>query len=172
MYIPENLPKKIIKKGTTVLFKGDDCKYTYKILKGCLRSYIIDEKGREITLIFASENWLLTDFNSFINNEPSVFFIDAIEDSEVLLLGRNLIVELHNYKKSDLISRIFMLTRNITAINKRLSMLLSSSPIERYKDFIETYPNLIQRIPQKLIASYIGVSPEHLSALRSKTANK
>ncbi|WP_337966328.1 Crp/Fnr family transcriptional regulator [uncultured Flavobacterium sp.] len=167
MYIPENLPTQKIKKGTIVLFKGDDCKYTYKILRGCLRSYIINEKGKEVTLIFAPEDWLLTDFNSFIYNEPSVFFIDAIEDSEVLLLGRNLIAELPQYKNEDLIERIFVLTKNIIAINKRLSMLLGSTPIERYKDFIKSYPNLIQRIPQKLIASYIGVSSEHLSTLKN-----
>ena len=167
-----NLIQKKISKGTILLSKGSVCKHAYKVTKGCLKSYVIDKAGKEHIIQFAPEDWIITDLDSFLNNKPTYIFIKAIEESEVLVLNKSTFNNLESVEKKFLLEQNNKLVRNLISMNRRLINLLSSTAIERYRDFLETYPALIQRLPLKLIAAYIGVTPEYLSDIRRKIAKK
>ena len=172
MKIFDNLQIKQVPKGTILLHKGDTCKSVYKVIKGCLRSYVIDKSGKEHILQFAAEDWLITDMDSFVNNKPSGIFIDVIEDSELAFLTNSNYKNINQLSHDDLLEQNKKLVNNLIANNKRLTNLLSATAEERYRDFIDTYPTLVQRLPLKLIASYLGMTPEYLSDVRRKLTQK
>ena len=149
--------KKItVKKGDILQRKGDLNSKVYLVERGLLRSYTIDEKGKEHIYMFGPENWLVTD-----NCEPHVpcqLYIDAIEESVINVASKE---ELLN-EGPDLNA----LLRRLNKMQNRIVMLMSSSAKERYEHFIKTYPNITQRVPLKMIASYLGITPEALSRVR------
>ncbi|MFK7776007.1 MAG: Crp/Fnr family transcriptional regulator [Saprospiraceae bacterium] len=163
---------KKVSKGEILLSLGDIAKVAYKVESGCLKSYVIDHAGKEHILQFAPEDWLIGDMDSSTNNKPSVIFIEAIEDSEVSVLATSNFVNLHNFEKELLTEMSIKLRNNVIAANKRIISLLSATAKDRYIEFTQTYPTLVQRLPLKLIASYIGITPEYLSDLRRKIAKK
>ena len=163
---------KKIDKGTILLSKGGFCKYAYLVIKGCLISYVMDNASKEHIIQFAPEEWIISDMDSFINNKPTCVFIKAIEDTEVILLDKIAFNNFETLSKNLIIEQSHKLIRNNISMNRRLISLLSYTAEEKYKDFLETYPTLFQRLPLKLIASYIGVTPEYLSEVRRKIANK
>lgn len=163
---------KSIPKGTIILHQGEICKFGCKVIHGCLKSYVIDNTGKEHIMQFAPEGWLITEMNSLFNRVPSSINIMAIEDSEVHWIQNEKMDVWENASREELLEQIKLLTRNIIAANKRTRMLLSSTGEERYLDFIQTYPTLTQRLPLKLVASYIGITPEYLSEIRRKVARK
>ena len=159
------------KKGTILLRQGEKCKVGYWVTKGCLRSYLVDKDGKEHILQFAPEGWIISDMNSFfINNLDSSVFIDAIEDTEAIIMDKPTKADIEGASKELLLQLLNKLTSNIIAGNKRLTLLLSSTAEDRYLEFINTYPSLLQRLPLKMIASYIGITPQYLSELRNKIA--
>jgi len=172
MDILNDLKSKNISKGTILLYQGEICRVYYKVLNGCLKSYVIDKSGKEHILQFAPEGWFISDMDSYLNNRPSSIFIEAIEDSEVLLLSEDNIGSIEKLEKETLIELNQRLFRNLISTNRRLINLLSASAEERYIYFTETYPTLLQRLPLKLIASYLGMTPEYLSDVRRKLAKK
>jgi CRP-like cAMP-binding protein len=172
MKVFDNLTTHHAQKGTILLQKGDFCTYAFKVNSGCLKSYVIDSSGKEHILQFAPEGWLISDMDSFYNDKPSVIFIDAIEDTEYLKLGKTLFGDHAQLDANTLKEQSLRLTKNIISANKRLIGLLSATAEERYLDFIKTYPTIAQRLPLKLIAAYIGVTPEYLSEIRRKLAKK
>jgi CRP-like cAMP-binding protein len=161
-----------VKKGSILLHKGDMCNYGYKVIKGCLRSYVIDGSGKEHIIQFAPEEWFISDMDSFFNNTPSRIFIDAIEPTEFIKFDSTSFEALRMVENEQLKEPTTRLIRNIIASNKRIIGLLSSSAEERYVEFIQTYPTLNKRLPLKLIASYLGMTPEYLSDVRKKIAKK
>ncbi len=163
---------KFIPKGTILLRQGEVCKFGCRVINGCLKSYVIDNTGKEHIMQFAPEGWLVTEMNSLFNHVPSSINIEAIEDSEVHWIQNEKFDVWENASREELVEQIKPLTRNIITANKRTRMLLSSTGEERYLDFIQTYPTLTQRLPLKLIASYIGITPEYLSEIRRKVAGK
>ena len=164
--------KKFIKKGALLLQQGEICKFGCKVISGCLKSYVLDDTGKEHIMQFAPEGWIITDMNSLFNHTPSNITIAAIEDSEVHWIESAMLDFWEDASREELLEQIKMLTRNIITANKRTRMLLSSTGEERYIDFIQTYPTLTQRLPLKLIAAYIGITPEYLSEIRRKFAGK
>ena len=160
------------KKGTILLAQGDRCLYAYKVKKGCLKSYVLDKAGKEHILQFSPEGWIVSDMNSFVYDVPATLFIDAIEDSELVVFDRNFVNATQEQTKEKLIQVIKIFTNNIIATQKRLMSLLSATAEDRYFDFVQTYPTLVQRLPLKLIASYIGITPEYLSEIRKKITKK
>lgn len=163
--------KKIL-KGEILLRSGEIASFAYKVESGCLKSYVIDHTGKEHILQFAPEDWLIADMDSATNKKPSVIFIEAIEDSEVSFIATSGFEDLHDLDKNLLIRMTAKLRNNLIATNKRIIGLLSATAKERYLDFIKTYPTLVQRLPLKLIASYIGITPEYLSDMRRKMAKR
>jgi CRP-like cAMP-binding protein len=172
MNIFETSKIKSIAKGTILLHQGEICKIGCKVITGCLKSYVLDDTGKEHIMQFAPEGWIITDMNSLFNNVPSDITIEAIEDSEVYWIESEMLDIWGNASREVLLEQINMLRRNIITANKRTRMLLSSTSEERYNDFIQTYPSLTQRLPLKLIAAYIGITPEYLSEIRRKVASK
>lgn len=150
-----------IKKGEIIQRSGELNTKIYHVKNGLLRSYSIDNNGKENIFMFAPEGWVIAD--TCEPESESFLFIDAIEDSTVVVLQKDLEREKQNLKA---------LTKRMNALQKRILMLISTNAIDRYESFIQTYPNIAQRVPQKMIASYIGVNPETLSAAKSKRLNK
>lgn len=165
------LPKKLRKKHF-ILQEGDISKYTIFVEKGILRTFMIDDKGNEHTLQFAMEGWWAADLYSFFTNEPSNFFIEALEDCELLLISKASYDELLD--KVPAFERYFriLLQNNLIATQKRLMKSLSETAEEKYLHLVSTYPDLLQRVPQILIASFIGITPETLSRIRGNLATK
>lgn len=164
----DKLIHKTVKKGTILQRKGDSGTRLYFVKKGCLRSYTIDEKGKEHIFMFAPEGWLISDIESQISETPAELFIDAIEDAELEVLDRNFFDNAQEYQIQMTNAGRNKLFKRISVLQKRVIMLMSASASERYTDFIQTYPNIVQRVPQRMIASYLGITPEALSKIRGE----
>jgi CRP-like cAMP-binding protein len=157
---------KEVLKGEILLRKGDMAAKVFYVKRGCLRSYAIDEKGKEHIFMFAPEGWIVSNMESNVNNATSMLFIDAIEDSSIEVID----IKLFSMPVGPRNAAIEKLTRRISVLQKRIIMLMSATLQERYLDFVETYPDIVQRVPQKMIASYLGVTPEALSKIRGNMA--
>lgn len=161
------IPKKL-RKRQYLLQEGDVCKYQAFVEKGILRSYTIDEKGNEHILQFASEGWWMADLSSFLTGEPSVFTMDALENAELLLITRDSWeLLLQQIPRLEHYFRILIQNHLITT-QKRLLQSLSEQAEERYLRFTKIYPDCVQRVPQHMIASYLGISRETLSRIRKQ----
>jgi CRP-like cAMP-binding protein len=164
-------PKKI-RKRQYLLQEGDICKMIAFVEKGALRAYSVDDKGNEHIIQFALEGWTISDLYSFLTGEPATYNIDALEDSELVLISKSAQEEiLKKCPKYETYTRL-QLTGAYLAMQKRLTSILSLPLEERYNSFIKLYPNIVQRVPQHMIASYMGLKPETLSRLRKKIAEK
>lgn len=166
------LKTKNFKKGQVILQANELKSDVYFVNDGLLRCFSIDEKGKEHIIQFAPENWMISERNSSVFNEPSIFYIDAIEDTEVVVVKKNFFPEIQHVVPEILQLNIKMLHNSIRFMQKRIDMLLSATAEERYLDFIKLYPNLTLRVPQWMIASYLGITPESLSRVRKDLAKR
>lgn len=146
-----------IKKGEILQRSGDTNSKVYYVISGLLRSYSIDNKGKEHIFMFAPENWIIAD--SLPKEEPCDLYIDAIEDSIIHVLPKDIKREQQN---------VGAFIKRLAVLQKRVVMLMSASAIERYEHFEQTYPNIVQRVTQKMIASYLGITPQALSNIKRK----
>ena len=155
-------------RKTFLLQEGEVCQFEAYILKGCIRTYHIDQSGAEVTLQFAIEDWWVSDITSFQNQTPSLVYIETLEDCELLILTPE--------NKEKLLSAIpgfermfrLMVQRNLAQLQERLFRTISTTAVEKYLDFLNRYPAIPQRVAQHYIASYLGFSPEFLSKVRKK----
>jgi CRP/FNR family transcriptional regulator, anaerobic regulatory protein len=159
---------KTVKAKSVLLYAGEVCKETYFVNSGLLRSFNVNDNIVEHILHFACEGWWMGDLYSLITQKPGNLFIEALEDSELVILSKEKQEEL--YLEIPKLERFFrILTENsLVAHQERLMDNLSLSAEERFEKFCQKYPSLIQRVPQRQIASYIGVTPEFLSKLKKK----
>jgi CRP-like cAMP-binding protein len=165
------VPKKF-RKRQYFLQEGEVCKYTAFIVKGAMRQYTVDDKGEEHIIRLYIENWWASDRESLMQGTPSIYFIDAWEDTECLLVTKNAL--------TDLIDRIPALSQWIRSLDanfaiasqRRLNAAISLSAEQRYHDLEKTYPEFLQRFPQHIIASYLGINRETLSRIRSRGIKK
>lgn len=146
----------VVKKGHFLQRSGEYNSKAYVVKSGLIRSYHIDEKGKEHIFMFGPEGWIISDYLG--TTEPSILFIDALEDSVVEVLEK----KLEGIVTIDVV-KIF---KRVGVLQNRVLMLMSSSAIERYEHFIRTYPKIVQRVPQRMIASYLGITPEALSKVK------
>lgn len=167
-YFHTLLTFKKLKKKTMLLRAGDICNFEGFINIGCARVFYINEKGAEVILHFAIENWWVSDITSFSQQLPSKLYIEILEDSELLLIDFKSKEKL--YKKLPQFERIFrlMIQRTYDTMMNRLISTYSKSAEDCYKEFILKYPSIPQRVPQHLIAAYLGISPEFLSKIRTR----
>jgi CRP-like cAMP-binding protein len=157
---------KKLRKRQYLLQEGDVWKYNAFIVKGCVRTYTVDEKGNEHILNFAIENWWTGDRESLLSGKPAVFNIDALEDVEVILIPKQEFDQLCQEipALNDMVNAI--LQRSFVASQNRIHTFLSLGAEEKYQQFINKYPQLANRLPQGMIASYLGITPETLSRVR------
>lgn len=170
--IKEYLTLKKIRKRQYLLQEGDISKCVAFVERGALRLYKVNEDGTEHIVQFALEGRFLTDLYSFLTNEPSIFNIDAIEDSELVLISRSASDELQKRSTKYLEYILIETSEFYIDLERRLTYTISLTIDERYKDLITHYPDIIQRAPQHMIASYMGLTPETLSRVRRRISTK
>jgi CRP-like cAMP-binding protein len=165
------VPKKI-RKRQYFLQEGQVCKYSGFIVKGAMRQYSVDDKGTEHIVRLLLENWWAVDRESYVMLTPSVYNIDAWEDSELLLITR---ADMLN--KLNSIPALNEMTRKLdenhaVAAQRRLNASISLPAEKRYAEFANLYPEFLQRFPQHMIASYLGITKETLSRIRRHAVKK
>ncbi len=166
------LKPKTVKKKQLLLREGEICNFEAYIASGCLRTFDIDENGSEVILQFSVEDWWVSDIGSFHDRTPSLLYIEAIEDSELLMLNPS--------SKEALLTRVpqfervfrLMIQRHLSALERRLIRTIAKTAEERYVEFIKQYPDIASRVPQHYIASYLGMTPEFLSKVRRRMATR
>jgi len=164
-------PKKLRKKQF-LLQEGEVCRHIGFVNSGCLRQYTVDNKGAEHIVQFAIEDWWVSDLNSYLTGLPSNYYIDALQDSKVLLLEKSARDKLLDAcPKMERFFRL-LLEANYIATHSRVTESLSTSAEERYLKFIKTYPKLFEQVPQNHIASYLGITPQSLSRIRKELSQK
>lgn len=166
------LQPRSVKKKQVLLREGEICNFEAYIVNGCIRTYYIDENGSEVILQFAIEDWWVSDIASFHDRTPSLLYIEAMEDCELLTLSPE--------RKAELLSRVpkfervfrLMIQHHLVAVERRLIRTIAKPAEERYLDFMKQYPQIALRVPQHYIASYLGMTPEFLSKVRRRLATR
>lgn len=157
-----------VRKKENLLIEGQVCKSHYFVLNGCLRKFFINEKGIEQTTEFAIENWWITDNIAFENKLASEFYIQAVENSEILIIEHHSQEKLlTEFPKMERYFR-FIYQRAYAASQMKMKYLYSFTKEEFYDHLNNKHPEFVQRIPQYLIASFLGFTPEYLSEIRNK----
>lgn len=161
-----------LRKNQYLLQEGDIWRFNAFITKGCLRTYSVNDKSNEHIINFAIENWWIGDRESLLNGTPSRFNIDAIEDSEVLLISKDNFAILTKKipQFQDLVNLI--IERSFVASQNRINSTISHSAEEKYKNFMEKQGHIAVRVPQHMVASYLGITPETLSRIRKQSLKK
>ena len=160
--------KKIPKK-TIMLHKGEKCTFDGFVVKGCVRKYYIDEKGLEVVLQFAVENSWISDISfSIYETDPSLIFIETLENSEFLMFSPETKEQL--FEKAPRFERAFriLMQRHLSVTQKRLLQNITLTAEQKYDEFIKSYPSIPKRVAQHYIASYLGISAEFLSKIRTR----
>lgn len=157
-----------VKKRQFIVQPDFVCKYRTYVVSGTFRAYLIGNEGQEHTIAFAVDDWWISDYNSYIFQQPATLFVEALEDSIIIQLDYNaeqLLKESHS--KFEKFFRIIT-ERSFAFLQKRMLSALSKTAEERYEEFIEKYPIILNRVPQYALASYLGMSTEFLSKIRNK----
>ena len=167
-FVEKVFKERRVKKRQLILQQGEICKHNTYVLEGCFRMYLVDEKGKEHNLQFAIENWWIGDLGSFHSEEPSKLYVEAIENSTILQIEKEDQIKLYvNYPKFDRIFRV-LAENSMMGLQRRILQNISSTAEERYLEFVKRYPQFFNRVSNVQIASYLGVTPEFLSAVRKK----
>lgn len=159
-------------KNEFLLQNFEHCEHTFFVEQGLLRQYTIDDKGKEHILHFAPESWFVTDRESVYFNQPSRYFIQALEQTKVAFIDENFIRKLEQKSTAFRDFNNLLLHNTIRNLQNRVMMLMSQSAEQRYLQFIKTYPDILLRVPQTMVASYLGITPESLSRVRRELAEK
>lgn len=167
----ECIPIKTFKKGELLLREGQTSRDSYFVIEGCLRKYYIIN-GEEKTTEFYVEDDSVASLQSYKNKTPANHYFECIEDSRLAVLNHDKEQELYKrVPKYETLCRMSM-EDNFGEQQEALAKFIMSSPEERYKNLVDTRPDLLQRIPQYHLASYLGVKPESLSRIRKRIAKK
>lgn len=162
---------KSYKKGEMIQSAGSANSFPLYVKKGLLKSYLIDSKGKEHIYMFASEGWVIGDIEAMEYQHETELFIDCLEDSEVIAFNKDDLFS-QNLNPQQIIENTKLLKRRIGRLQRRVLMLMGTPAADRYEYFLKIYPNLVNRVPQKLIASYLGITAQTLSTIRSERMKK
>lgn len=166
--VSANFHLRLFRKRQYLLQEGNVCTQFYFVVRGCLRMYKIDDKGKTHIIQFAAENWWIIDLGSFHSLKPSNLNIDALEDTMILQISRDDLISLYKAApKFNLIFRV-LIENSFIKLQERLLQNISSTAEDRYQSFLERYSHLTNRLSQTQIAAYLGITPEFLSRLRSR----
>lgn len=166
------LQPKTYRRKERVLNAGDTCKAVAFVVKGCLRLYHTDDSGNDHIVNFFAESWWAADVASLYSQKPAFYAIDTLEDTDILRLGIDALEELYCF--SPKFERFFrILTQNgFVNYQRRMTSAMSQPAKDRYHNFQKIFPDLEQRIAQKHIASYLGITPEFLSTMKKEKAKR
>jgi CRP-like cAMP-binding protein len=162
------LKRKLVRKKEFLLIPGGICSSDFFVNKGCLKICYSNEKGVECVIEFAVENGWVVDLDSFLNNKSSIYYIQAIEDTEVVSISKADYETLHEQIPSFYKFTSQRWQQGSIDLHQRTMLSLSQTAEDRYMHFKEKYPGLENRIPQKLIAAYLGITPEFFSMLKKR----
>ena len=160
------------KKNEIILREGEISDCTFFVEKGLLRMYSIDKVGKEHVVQFAPENWRISDTTSQLLNEKSRFYIEAIEESTIIVTREGFFEDLSKIYPDVAEKNQRLMFNHIKNLQNRVNALISTTAEERYLEFLKKYPNLMLRAPQWMVASYLGITPESLSRVRKELAKK
>lgn len=163
---------KKLRRKQYLLQEGDIWRYNAFVTKGLLRTYAVDEKGIEHYIQFSPEDWWAGDRESYIYETPAKYNVDAYEDSEVVLITKDDMEMLHTKIPAFNHFMRNLLERSVIALRNRIHSNISFTAEEKYVEFVHIYPNLANRLPQHMIASYLGITPETLSRIRNQISKK
>ncbi len=165
------IPRKI-RKRQYILNAGDVCRFIIFVEKGMLRSFSVDENGHDHVMQFATESWWISDMNSFFSGDAAVYNIEALEDSELLLLSKQAMEDMMDRVPG--MERYFrlLMQNNIVSLQRRIIASVTYSAEEKYMKLMEVCPDIINRAPQQYIASYLGITPETLSRIRKQVSTR
>lgn len=163
---------KKVARNEFLLREGEICSDTFFVEKGLLRMYSLDKNGKEHIIQFAPENWLISDRSSLNFNEKSKYYIEAVENSEVFLLSKDFFTSMIEKYPNTAEKNDILLQKHIRNLQNRVNSLLADTAEERYMNFIKMYPDILLRVPQWMVASYLGITPESLSRVRKELARK
>ncbi|HLP64953.1 Crp/Fnr family transcriptional regulator [Flavobacterium sp.] len=161
-----------VKKRQYIVQPDFVCKYRTYVVSGTFRAYLIGNEGQDHTIAFAIDDWWISDYNSYIFQQPATLFVESLEDGVIIQLDYNaeqLLKETN--PKFEKFFRIIT-ERSFAFLQKRMLSALSKTAEERYEEFVEKYPKVVQRVPQYALASYLGMSTEFLSKIRNKRISK
>ncbi len=171
-YLKSILRVLVLKKKQAIVQPGFVCRYRSYIATGAMRAYLVDDHLQEHTIAFAIEDWWITDYSSYIFQQPATLFVEALEDTVVVQIDYNaeqLLME--TIPKFERFFRIIT-QRSFAHLQQRMLSNLSKSAEQRYEEFIHKYPLVAVRLPQYMLASYLGFSKEFLSKIRNKRVKK
>ncbi len=172
MTIKRAFHEKSLKKGEFLQQPGDTLKYGAFVAEGFLRSYVVDPKGKEHIIQFAPENWWISDKAGMSTDGKATFFIDAIEDSGLLLVDLQGHLSLMQTVPGYAASFQAGMQKRAYAKDTRIENSLTATAEERYNDFLESYPTIAARVPQHMLASYLGITPETVSRIRKNQSRR
>jgi CRP-like cAMP-binding protein len=157
-----------IAKKKILLKEGDSCPVINYVNTGALRAYYLDKEDNESVIMFALNDWWVTDMHAFVMEQPALLTIEALEDSTLFQLKKKDLDQL--YVKIPKFERFFRILMQNSYVREQLRVVqnLSLTAEERYERFLKKYPHVVQRVPLKHIASYLGITPEFLSVIRKK----
>lgn len=160
--------RRCVKRKEYILRAGEVCRVRAYINKGCFRRYLIDDHAKEVIINFAFEEWWIGDLDSFDSHKPSIYFAQALENSEVFCIDEENLYRLFETIPKFRVFDTKKIEKSHFAMLKRLALMQSASPEEKYIALIDKYPQVFQRVPLHYIASYLGIEPESLSRLRKR----
>jgi CRP/FNR family transcriptional regulator len=170
--ILESTFMKTFDKKQWLVEAGESCKYQYFIMEGSCYSYYINERGDKNAIQFAIENYWIADAASFFSGRPALFSIETLEPTKAILLSREKLESIcDEFPLFDRFIRL-LLQNSITNLHYRIAVTTSEDAERRYLEFVQRYSHFVQRIPQYLIASYLGIAPQSLSRIRKDLATK
>lgn len=160
--------KRIVEKKEYLLKQDHICTFEAYVVKGCLKTYMLDTKGNEVVIYFSIEDWWVGDLRSFHFRTPSIINIQALERTEIAYISvENYSLLLNRFPQFERIF-YFMLQSSMSVFMQRYYNYLAKSAEERYEEFVRRYPKIYARVPLQSIASYLGITPEFLSKIRAK----
>jgi CRP-like cAMP-binding protein len=167
-YLESKITVRSFLKGQYIVQQGDVCKYTCFVLSGCTKTFYVDSDGQEHILMFSIEDWWTSDMGSFVTQTPADFNVQCIENTELVMFSYDIIEDL--YREIPKLERFFrqIMEKGFAAAQKRIVRNFSLSAKEQYLYFREQYPKIEQRIPQYMVASYLGITKEFLSKIKSQ----
>lgn len=167
IFIKELFVYKKISRKNFFLKQGEVCKYCAFIIKGSMKQYYVDTMGKENVINLYLENWWVADRESLLTSKPTIYNIEACEDTEVLMISKDDIQKMGNVPALNELTKTLDMNHGI-AMQNRVNNAISLPAIDRYNNLLKTYPAFLQRFPQHLLASYLGITKETLSRIRKQ----